>query len=280
MPVDSLELRIQAPSPVSSVADQERRQSGRARVSLELRIRPAAFNDGTFEEVRSTLNVSRAGFYFFTPNDRYYKGMRLRITPAAASQTEADWEKTGQVVRVHRQGAGFGVAVELSKHSTVPISSVPSGEANKNERRSAGRQPFIATTEVIDIHTGVGSPVRTADLSTGGCYIDTLNPLPLDTTVRLQIQKERATVEFRARVTSCHPGSGMGLVFEGITPEQRSMLAKWLCKQPAESGSSVSARTEGKDRLEDDQRFANLLDILTRKGILSKSEALSLLRNI
>jgi PilZ domain len=127
----------------------------------------------------------------------------------------------------------------------------------------------------------VGILVRTADLNTSGCYIDTLNPLPLETTVRLQIQKESATVEFRARVISCHPGSGMGLVFEGITPEQRSTLAKWLCKQPTELqfGSTVSPRTEGKGRFEDGQRFANLLDILTRKGILSKSEALSLLRD-
>ena len=283
MPVGTLELRMQAASPVAPVAGQERRQRGRARVSLELRIRPAAFNDGSFEEVRSTLNASRDGFYFVTPDDRYYKGMRLRITPASASPTGADWEEGGEVVRVHRQGAGFGVAVVLSKHSTVSSGSVQSGKANENERRSARRQPFIATTEIIDVHTGGRSLARTADLSTGGCYIDTLNPFRLDTTVRIQIQKERAIVEFRARVISSHPGSGMGLVFEGITPEQRSMLAKWLCKQSAdlEAGFTVSPRTEGsKDRFEDDQRFAKLLDILARKGVLSQSEVLSLVRDI
>ena len=232
MPVDG--LRNQAAPPVAPFTGKERRQRGRARVSLELRIRPTAFNDGSFEEVRSTLNVSREGFYFLTHHDRYYKGMRLRIAPASASLADAAWEKGGEVVRVHRQAGSFGVAVVLSKHSRVPTSSVQSGQTNKNERRSAQRQPFIATAEVIDVHIGMGSVVRTADLSTDGCYIDTLNPFPLDATVRLQIQKESATVEFRARVTSYHPGSGMGLVFEGTTPEQRSMLAKWLCKQSAE----------------------------------------------
>jgi hypothetical protein len=125
--------------------------------------------------------------------------------------------------------------------------------------------------------------MRTADLSTGGCYIDTLNPFPLNTPIRLQIQKESATVEFRARVISCHPGSGMGLVFEGITPAQRSTLAKWLCKQSArlESDSAVSPPTKAtKDRSEDQPHFARLLDILTRKGVLTESEALSLLRDI
>jgi hypothetical protein len=280
MPVD---ISNPAAPRVAPVADRERRQIRRARVSLELRIRPAAFNDVTFDEVRSTKNVSRDGFYFFTPHDRYYEGMRLRITPASATLAEADWEKGGKVARVDRLDAGFGVAVVFSKHCTVSSGRVQSGQAGKDERRYAQRQSFIATTEVIDARTGARILARTADLSTGGCYIDTLNPLPLDTLVRLQIQKESATVEFCARVTTCHPGSGMGLVFEGMTLQQRSTLAKWLGKQAVdlESDSAVLPPTEATtDQYEDQPRFARLLDILTRKGVLSQSEALSLLRDI
>ncbi|PYU36369.1 MAG: hypothetical protein DMG31_01140 [Acidobacteria bacterium] len=273
---------MQASSLAAPVAAQERRQRGRVKVSRELRIRPADSNDGSFEEVRSTLNASRDSFYFFTPHDRYYKGMRLLISPASASLAAA-CEEESEVVRVHRQAAGFGVAAVFSKHSTVSSGHVQSGKPAKNERRCAQRRPFIATTEVIDVRTGARLSVRTADLSTGGCYIDTLNPFPLHTTVWLQIQKESATVEFRAKVTSCHPGSGMGLVFEGITPAQRSALAKWLCKQSAgfESDSPVSPPTKATtDRSEDQPRFARLLDILTRRGVLTESEALSLARDI
>jgi len=46
--------------------------------------------------------------------------------------------------------------------------------------------------------------------------------------VRLQIQKENVTNGTPLQVISSHPGSGMGLVFEEIAPEQRSVLAKWL----------------------------------------------------
>jgi PilZ domain-containing protein len=246
-----------------------------------LRIRPADFNDGSFEEVRSTANASRDSFYFFTPHDRYYKGIRLLITPASASPTGA-WEKVGEVVRVDRQGAGFGVAVVFSKHSTVSGDRVQSPQPGKNERRCAQRQPFVATTEIIDVRTGGRSWMRTADLSMNGCYIDTLNPFPLHTVVRLQIQKENASVEFCARVITCHPGSGMGLVFEGITPTQHTALDKWLGKQLAgvESDFVVSPPAEvTKKQSEVQQRFARLIDILTLKGVLSKSEALSLLQD-
>ena len=270
---------------MASVATHERRQRGRVRISLELRIRPADFNDGSFEEVTSTRNASRDSFYFLTPHDRYYMGMRLRITPASASPTDV-WEKGGEVVRVHRQGAGFGVAVAFSQDSTASTAQLQAGEPNLNQRRRAQRQPFIATTEVVDVRTGGRILARTADLSTAGCYIDTLNPLPLGTIVRLEIQKETATVEFHAKVTSRHPGSGMGLVFEGITTAQRATLAKWLRTQsvglefdsPISSpGDATKRQSEGP---ESHPGFARLLDILTRKGVLTESEALSLLRYI
>ena len=175
MPIPTLEPREQTGQSGVAVARRERRQNGRAKVSREMRIRAADYTDGSFEEVRSTLNFSRNGFYFFTSYERYYAGMRLRIAPAAELGTEGDWENQGQVVRVHRQGDGFGVAVVLlnpaASRGQAGQAAAPS--ASKQERRSAARQSFVASTEVIDVRTGDRSRVRTADLSTQGCYIDT-----------------------------------------------------------------------------------------------------------
>lgn len=270
---------MQTSTLAAPVVAQERRQRGRVRVSLELRLRAADFSDGSFEEVRSTLNASRDGFYFFTPHDRYYEGMRLLVTPASALSTDT-YERAGEVVRAHRRGTGFGVAVVFFKHSTAPSQSV---QQPCEERRHSQRQPFIATTQIIDVRTGGHSWVRTADLSMTGCYIDTLNPFPLDTVVRLQLHKKSATLELCAKVISCHPGSGMGLVFEGITSTQSTTLSNWLCQESVglESDFVVSQPAEVTEEQFDDQpRFARLLDTLERKGFLSKSEVLSLLRDI
>jgi hypothetical protein len=272
MPIPSLGPREQTGQFGVAVARRERRQNGRAKVSREMRIRAADYTDGSFEEVRSTLNFSRNGFYFFTSYERYYAGMRLRIAPAVELGTEGTWENLGQVVRVHRPAASRGQAASPS--------------ASKQERRSAARQSFVASTEVIDVRTGDRSRVRTADLSTQGCYIDTMNPLPLDSTARLRIEKENVTVEFRARVISSHPGSGMGLGFEGMSGVQRSMLAEWLRGESAAfaAGSDVLPRlkedTESEHQFAEGPSFLRLLSILTSKGVLSESEAASLLRDL
>jgi hypothetical protein len=294
MPNEIVELYKQATaSSAERAARQDRRQKRRARVSREMRIRPANFLEGSFEEVRSTMNLSRDGLYFLTPHDRYRMGMRLCIAAAAESATGSTWEQVGEVVRVHRRDDGFGVAVALTSPSTrsvspagyEPTTYAPANSApvKKGERRSNSRRPFIASTEVIDVYTGARSQVSTADLSILGCYIDTVTPLPLDATALLQIEKDHATVEFRARVISSHPGSGMGLVFEGITNEQRALLGKWLrgdSAQLAPISSGLPSSAEGNEGSEEDTRFAKLLDVLNRKGILNESDVASLLRDL
>src|ERR1700719_5138401 len=92
----------------------ERRQMRRAGISLQVRIRSADFNDGNFDEVCLTQNASRKAIYFFTQLNRYYKGMRVRVTsPYDPNAGAANLEQVGEVVRLHRREDGYGVAVAL-----------------------------------------------------------------------------------------------------------------------------------------------------------------------
>src|SRR5260370_3739816 len=92
----------------------ERRQMRRAGISLQIRIRSADFNDGNFDEIRLTQNASRKAIYFFTELNRYYKGMRVRVTsPHDPSAGAVNLEQIEEVVRVHRREDGDGGAVAL-----------------------------------------------------------------------------------------------------------------------------------------------------------------------
>src|SRR5438034_10493733 len=85
---------LEAPQPASG-RDHERRRNRRVGVSLQVCLRPLEFSDGSFEEVRTTLNASRSALYFFTKLDRYYKGMRLRITsPYGPFTGSGNWERS------------------------------------------------------------------------------------------------------------------------------------------------------------------------------------------
>jgi PilZ domain-containing protein len=275
------------PSQNTPVRAQERRGKRRVGVALQVRIRPLEFSDGNFEEVRTTLNASRNALYFFTKSNRYYKGMRLRITfpynPAADSSALED---TGEVVRVHPREDGFGVAIRISQanHAAMPdaYGQAPRTErARCTERRFDLRSAFIAPVEVIDLRTGVRIQARTSDLSLNGCYIDTLNPFPAGTGIKLRIYRGTEQLEVRADVSARYAGSGMGLIFRDVTAAQRAILESWLCETlvPSEvspTGPARVAESTSSNGIEK-SRTIRLIQTLVRKGLLSHSEANELL---
>jgi len=89
--------------------------------------------------------------------------------------------------------------------------------------RNNPRFVFIAEAEMIG-----GGHARVAELSTGGCYLDSINPLPKDSECRFHIRYGCSSCEFSGRVIYTHAGLGMGISFTGLTPEQRSTLDVWL----------------------------------------------------
>src|SRR6266852_1767461 len=177
--------RLSSVAPTQSatvtVTRPERRQMRRAGMSLQVRIRTADFNDGNFDEVRLTQNASRKAIYFFTKLDRYYKGMRVRVTsPYDPSAGTANLEQIGEVARVHRRDDGYGVAVALlsclQPTAAQPVTAtplVPAATPQKpgvtttasSERRCGTRSPFIAPVEMVEMRTGSHIQARTSDLS-------------------------------------------------------------------------------------------------------------------
>jgi hypothetical protein len=91
-------------------------------------------------------------------------------------------------------------------------------------RRTTPRFTFIAEAEVV----GVGDRSRVSELSARGCYVDTINPLPKGTDVRLRISYGCSTCEFPAKVIYTHAGFGMGVVFGELNAEQAATLGVWL----------------------------------------------------
>ena len=108
------------------------------------------------------------------------------------------------------------------------------------ERRRAERHPFIASAEVEDIAVGSRLPSRISDLSTGGCYVDTVNPFPNGTQVRVKIFTATQQFESPATVVYSHQHLGMGLNFREPAPEHQAVLQSWL---PAGSANEIPAKS-------------------------------------
>lgn len=96
------------------------------------------------------------------------------------------------------------------------------------KRRSVRRCPFVASAEVIELSSGTLLSGRTSELGLGGCYVDSLNPFPEGTLVRLRLLRDQGTFETKAKVVYCDPTFGMGLAFTDMMSDQRSLLETWL----------------------------------------------------
>jgi len=101
--------------PSEVVRATDRRRIARASVLIPVRIRPARFDDGNFEDVTSTTNVSRGSLNITTWRDSYRPGMRVLITyPYISSSRSTGWEYLAEVVRVNELPDGrFRVVVKL-----------------------------------------------------------------------------------------------------------------------------------------------------------------------
>ena len=90
---------------------------------------------------------------------------------------------------------------------------------SETERRSGDRQPFTAAAEVVDLGSGARFSTRTTDLGSGGCFVDTIVPFPVDSKVRVTIRRGKITI--RSRWTrGLFPGRvRYGYSFRWVGPE-------------------------------------------------------------
>ena len=98
--------------------------------------------------------------------------------------------------------------------------------------RANPRFSFFADAEVT-LRDGTGVLAQVAELSSLGCYIDTLEPIPSHTKLRLRIFDGINKCELHGKVIYMHSGGGfgifgMGVVFEEMGAKQQGAIEAWL----------------------------------------------------
>ena len=164
------------------------------------------------------------------------------------------------------------------------------------ERRRAVRQNFSAAAEVVEVVSGARLRLiaRVSDLSTGGCYLDTINPFSPETKTHLRIHHGNVSFTCVAVVKSAQIGMGMGLAFGTLDQARKDILESW----PDGSRPSVPAEFSVEETWKDAEPAASqngngdspepsesakpalsnrLVKVLHEKGLLSDKEVAELL---
>jgi hypothetical protein len=99
------------------------------------------------------------------------------------------------------------------------------------KQRSVRRCPLVAAAEITELGAGIQLlSAPTSEFGLGGCYIDTLNPLPEGMLVQLRIHRDNGVFESNAKVVYSHGRFGMGLAFTDMTSDHRAVLESWLAE--------------------------------------------------
>ncbi len=97
------------------------------------------------------------------------------------------------------------------------------------DRREAPRYALILAAEVVELATSAVLSARSSDVSRTGCYIDSLNPIPVGSQVKVQLRRGDVVFETSARVVYVCPGLGMGVHWgTSPAPEKLAILDRWL----------------------------------------------------
>jgi hypothetical protein len=109
-------------------------------------------------------------------------------------------------------------------------------------KRAYPRFPFSADAEVT-LRDGTSLAAEVLELSSRGCFIDALKPIPVGTELNLRISSGMKVCELPARVIYMQPGYGMGIfgmgvVFETMATEHYAAIESLLhdrCLQQAQN---------------------------------------------
>jgi len=152
------------------------------------------------------------------------------------------------------------------------------------ERRGADRHIFTAAAEVVDMATGARFSTRTTDLGPGGCFVDTLSPLPVGSEVHVSVRKGQTHFQCEGTVVYSQDGLGMGIGFESLDTTQQQHLETWLREL---TGGRYIAPVELRQEKRtprvmgsgDHATVVRLIQLLIGKGLLTEAEGQSVLHD-
>src|SRR5208337_3102897 len=95
-----------------------------------------------------------------------------------------------------------------------------------NSQRNLPRYPCRLGAEVHGAGSKIPQHCQLSDLNTEGCYVETSEPFPIDTPLKIIVRAERVRLSLEGKVRIMHPGYGMGVQFTSPQESQREQLQR------------------------------------------------------
>jgi hypothetical protein len=172
----------------------------------------------------------------------------------------------------------------------APAAAEPA-KGDRPESRKQARYPFSVAADIHDLRSQARISGRCSDLSSGGCYIDTLSPFAAGAYVKIRLERDGREFVATAVVVYAHASMGMGLAFTEMKREHWDVLRSWIAELSGEQPPEPVLAKTGAPAPEPETPAADtgaslrlvlneLIYLLVRKKIITESEASGLLRQM
>jgi len=160
-------------------------------------------------------------------------------------------------------------------------------EAASLEHRRHARFPLTALVEALEPKSNTQISGRSSDVSLSGCYVDTLNPFPEGTLIRIRLTRENISFEANATVIFSQIGMGMGVAFTSAEKDQFRVYQKWIDELSGNSSTKLNVLEEdrqsgGNIDSQGEQAYVlnEIVIALMRKGVLTEVEGKAMLKRL
>jgi len=202
----------------------------RATVDLRVRVWGMGSNDQPFFQNAVAQNVSATGACIYGIEQELKVGDVIGVQyETRKARCKVIWVVDAGGLKKTQVGVQLVVDQECPwKAMLAPeVQSAVVGPHHDNRRKFV-RHKVAFPLELRDERVNTPMRVNATDISGNGCYIETVMPLPVATSLRVEFWIDQERVSSSATVRTRDPGVGMGIEFTGMTQDSKKRFQEHL----------------------------------------------------
>jgi hypothetical protein len=148
------------------------------------------------------------------------------------------WVMNTGLIKKNQVGIKLLADQECPWKTYLPIQGATVSVLPGNRRRWP-RHKISFPIELRDERINTPMRINATDVSGNGCYVETILPLPIGTTLRVDFYLENQHIKISAVIRTCDPGVGNGIEFIGMPLEGKQQLQAYLDSIDPQMGISA-----------------------------------------
>lgn len=205
----------------------------RATLDLKVRVWGMGANSQPFHQPAMAQNISATGACLYGIEPELKVGDVIGVQyETKKARCKVIWVVDAGALKKTQVGVQLVVDQECPWLEMLPKDMQPNERTvmRQDNRRKFARHKISFPLELRDERVNTPLRVNATDISGNGCYVETVMPLNVGTSLRVDLWIEEERLAPSAIVRTRDPGVGMGIEFTGLTDEAKKRIQTHLDK--------------------------------------------------